>query len=297
MPLSVRWSTLWVCVLLSAPLAVRADEPLPPVVAPAAAAVTEAHHPAEPVETKTDSPSVSVPVLSNESLSAVSGSNSEAAAAQSAPLPLADPRPAAEHGDAAAQYLLGQTLEGQQHPEEARMWYERAAAQDHAAAIHQLAQLYGKGEGGPQDEHKGFELSLRAAELGWPEAMWDVANSYGAGRVAPRDLLAACTWILRTREHAGTDKPKLAEQATQVLPYLERALSLEQVAACRKQASVWPPSAAAALPARARTTTVAALTPNRRQLGKKRGARVQVSKATSRSRVAASKRRVAVARR
>jgi hypothetical protein len=292
-------------VLLSAPLAVRADEPQPPVAAPAAAVVTEAHRPAEPVETKTESPSVPVApqsqapvVLSNESLSAVSQPNAEAAAAQSAPLlPLADPRSAAEHGDAAAQYLLGQALEGQQHPEEARMWYERAAAQDHAAAIHQLAQLYGKGEGGPQDEHKGFELSLRAAELGWPEAMWDVANSYGAGRVAPRDLLAACTWILRTREHAGTDKPKLAEQATQVLPYLERALSLEQVAACRKQASVWPPSAAAALPARAHTIAVAAVTPSRRQIGKKHGARVQVSKAKGRVRVVASKRRVAVARR
>lgn len=156
-------------------------------------------------------------------------------------------RAAAERGEAAAQFQVGQALQDEKRPAEARQWFERAAAQDHPAAIHRLARIYEKGEGVAADPQKGFELSLKAAQLGWAEAMWDVANSYGAGRVAPRDLLSACTWILRAREHAGDDKPEITEQARQVLPYLERALSLAQVAACRKQALEWPPTSVQAV--------------------------------------------------
>lgn len=305
MHLSRYWSVVFSALALAAPLHAFADD-LPPAQAPVTAVVAAASAPAateaaataaalstadaQPAPVAATGPAV---VLSNETVQQPAGPAGHPDQAIAGGEMASDTRGQAERGDAAAQYLLGRTLQDEQQHEAARLWFERAAAQDHAAAVHQLAQLYEQGQGGPKDEHKGFELSLRAAELGWPEAMWDVASRYGAGRVAPRDLLAACTWILRARDHSGGENSSVAEQAREVLPYLERALSLEQLAICRKQASVWPPSAAAALPV---ARLAAALPSGRAQAKSKRGTRTHVAKSGPRVRATNVSRRRAAAR-
>ncbi|MEY4754201.1 MAG: hypothetical protein RJA44_1876, partial [Pseudomonadota bacterium] len=257
MHLSGRWSVLVAGFLLMSALQAQAAEAAvspaaaAEAVAPAAAVPTAEAVPAlapvaEPAAEPVAEPTAVVPAPQAVETPA-SPATVEAAPALTPAIPPAaaadeDPRPAAERGDAAAQYQLGLKLQDEQQLDEARAWFERAGAQDHPAALHQLAQIYDKGLGVAADPHKGFELSLKAARLGLPEAMWDVATGYGAGRAGPRDLLSACTWILRARDHAGPEAPQMAEQVRQVLPYLERALSLEQVASCRKQAAVWPPT-------------------------------------------------------
>lgn len=203
-----------------------------PAVPPAAAAVAAPAATPAPV-------AVASTVLTNESLVAAP----VLAAAASVPAPAPTPAPAvlATNLPGAADYLRGTELVQAGQFEDARTLLERAAALNHPAAPHALAGLYTAGRGVPADPARAFELALRSARLGWPAAMWDVADSYGAGRGVTRDLLASCVWMLRVRDHSGDDK--LIEQATQVLPYMERALTLVQLATCHKHGSIWPPEA------------------------------------------------------
>jgi hypothetical protein len=204
--------------------------------APAASATQAEPTPAAaaPASTPVAQPS---PVLTNESLVAAPLPPSPASA--SAPAPGPAPVVLAATLPGAADYQRGTELVQAGQFAAARTLLERAAALNHPAAPHALAGLYAAGQGVPANPARAFELALRSAHLGWPAAMWDVADSYGAGRGVTRDLLASCVWMLRVRDHSGDDK--LIEQATQVLPYMERALTLVQMATCHKHGSIWPP--------------------------------------------------------
>lgn len=225
-------------------------------VAPAVAAVSAAQAeptPAVPPAAVAVAASAATPVavastvLTNESLvaapvlAAAAAASVPAQAPAFAPAPVPTPAPVVLAADlpGAADYQRGTELVQAGQFEAARTLLERAAALNHPAASHALAGLYAAGQGVPADPARAFELALRSARLGWPAAMWDVADSYGAGRGVTRDLLASCVWMLRVRDHSGDDK--LIEQATQVLPYMERALTLVQMATCHKHGSIWPP--------------------------------------------------------
>ena len=128
----------------------------------------------------------------------------------------------AEAGYAEAQNSVGSGLQAEQRYEEARTWYERAAAQGHALAINNLGYLYDLGLGVKQDRQKGFELYSRAADLGWGEAMWNLANMYGAGQLGAKDLNMACVWTLRAVRFADPREKQRFAPAFRAAVYFER---------------------------------------------------------------------------
>jgi len=79
-------------------------------------------------------------------------------------------RPLAEHGNAEAQYQLGQMyFFGEGVPEdleEGFRWVRKAAEQGHAEAQFQLGQMYYFGEGVPEDLQEGLAWVRKAAKQG-----------------------------------------------------------------------------------------------------------------------------------
>lgn len=152
-------------------------------------------------------------------------------------------RMAAERGHAEAQNSMGSVLQAEKRYEEALPWYEMASSQGHALATNNLAYLYDLGLGVKQDRRKGFELYSRAADLGWAEAMWNIANMYGAGQLGEPDFVAACVWSFRARKFAASSERQLLDHLSRVIPYFERSLSAEQFTSCREQSETWVPTA------------------------------------------------------
>jgi len=152
-------------------------------------------------------------------------------------------RMAAELGYAEAQNSVGSGLQAEKRYEEALPWYEKASAQGHALATNNLAYLFDLGLGVKQDRHKGFELYSRAADLGWAEAMWNIANMYGAGQLGEKDLVGACVWTMRARKFAAPHERQLLNHLSRTIPFLERSLSAEQLASCKQQSESWAPTA------------------------------------------------------
>lgn len=152
-------------------------------------------------------------------------------------------RMAAERGNAEAQNSVGSGLQEEKRYEEALSWYEKAAAQGHPLATNSLAYLYDLGLGVKQDRRKGFELYSRAADLGWAEAMWNIANMYGAGQLGEKDMVSACVWAMRARKFSTPQERQLQNLLNQVIPQFERTLSPEQLASCNQQSENWVPLA------------------------------------------------------
>jgi hypothetical protein len=151
-------------------------------------------------------------------------------------------RASADQGYAEAQNSVGSALQAEKKFSEALPWYEKASAQGHALATNNLAYLHDLGLGVPQDRRKGFELYSKAADLGWAEAMWNLANMYGSGQLGKEDLLMACVWIIRAKRYASPSESQLHAQVARVLPRLERMLPPATLANCKEQGESWRPS-------------------------------------------------------
>lgn len=152
-------------------------------------------------------------------------------------------RMAADRGNAEAQNSVGSGLQAEKRYEEALPWYEKASVQGHALATNNLAYLYDLGLGVKQDRRKGFDLYSRAADLGWAEAMWNIANMYGAGQLGEKDMVSACVWAKRARKFSAPQERQLQNHLNRVIPQLERLLPPEQLASCNQQSESWAPIA------------------------------------------------------
>ena len=148
---------------------------------------------------------------------------------------------AAEQGYAEAQNSLGSMLQAEKNYVEAKSWYELAMAQNHSMATNSLGYLYDIGLGIPQDRNKGFELYSRAANLGWSEAMWNLANMHGAGQVGKPDLFMACVWAVRAQKYAEHHNPLLTKLTQRALPGVKNNLSGKDWAKCQQDANSWVP--------------------------------------------------------
>ena len=93
----------------------------------------------------------------------------------------------------------------------------------------------------PQDRNKAFQLWSNAAELGWAEAMWNLARLYGSGGLGARDLMAACAWNARARGYAKPFERGLLSRTAQTAAFLEKELHAGELAACRTLAAKWVP--------------------------------------------------------
>ncbi len=151
-------------------------------------------------------------------------------------------RRAAAAGNPDAQHSLGSALQAEKRYAEALGWYQKGAAQEHVRSISSLAALYDAGLGVKQDRNEAFQLWSRAAELGWAEAMWNLANQYRVGAFGERDLTAACAWTYRARGYALPDRG-LAVRADQASAYFQQTLHIGELAACKTLAGQWQPKA------------------------------------------------------
>lgn len=149
-------------------------------------------------------------------------------------------RRAAETGSAEGQNGLGSGAQAKRRYEEARRWYELAAQQNHAMAIANLGALYDLGLGVPQDRKRGFDLYMRAADLGEPMAMWNLANMYGAGQLGAKDMVTACIWTRRALYYSEIGSA-VAFHASRAMSAMTKALSLQDLQACAQQEHDWKP--------------------------------------------------------
>jgi TPR repeat protein/HEAT repeat protein len=111
--------------------------------------------------------------------------------------------PAAEKGDAVAQYLMGSTFDQgvvvQQDHKKAVYWYEKAAAQGFANAQNNLGTFYLGGQGVAKDLASARKLFLAAAAQGNAVACGNLALIYRTGAGVPVDEYEANRWdTLRT---------------------------------------------------------------------------------------------------
>jgi TPR repeat protein len=109
--------------------------------------------------------------------------------------------PAAEVGDAGAQYLLGvQFWRGRgvaRNDATAAQWFTRAAEQNHSDAMTDLALMYQAGEGVEEDPKRAFLLLTKAADIGNLSAQFQVGKAFQHGIGVGKDLIKARYWYER----------------------------------------------------------------------------------------------------
>jgi len=110
--------------------------------------------------------------------------------------------PAAQAGDANAQYLLGmQFWRGRgvvRNDADAARWFTSAAEQNHSDAMTDLAAMYRLGEGVEKDTRRAFSLLMKAADMGNATAQYDLGQAYQQGTGVTKDMIHARYWL----EHA-----------------------------------------------------------------------------------------------
>jgi uncharacterized protein len=107
--------------------------------------------------------------------------------------------PAAQAGDARAQYLLASLyVNGNGVPKdmkEAATWLERSAAQGYGRAGADLGMSYLVGRYHPKDTKLGAELLFKAASQGEPSAMYNLGVMYRDGLGVPPDPAKAAKYF------------------------------------------------------------------------------------------------------
>ena len=107
-------------------------------------------------------------------------------------------RTQAEHGDASAQYRLGQHYAAAQNLMEAKKWYEKAAAQGYADAAYKLGRLYDdahdKTKAGQYYETARQQWE-KAANAGDADAQYQLGVMYREGLGIPVDAAQARVWF------------------------------------------------------------------------------------------------------
>jgi TPR repeat protein len=116
---------------------------------------------------------------------------------------------AAERGDAAAQYKLGNMYaRGQsvtRDDGQAVSWLHKAADQGHAAAQYGLASMYASGRGVSKDDGLALQWLRRAADQGHAAAQDVLGIFYAQGRGTPRDDVAAVEWLRKSADQGYAD--------------------------------------------------------------------------------------------
>jgi len=145
---------------------------------------------------------------------------------------LAEFRPLAEAGMAAAQFRLGTMYEnGRGLPrdlDEAKAWYTRAAAQGYSGALYSLGYVcFTQGDGAC-----AVEWWSRAARQGSADAMFSLGVLYDEGSAVPRDPVQAHMWydLAAASGAAGAAEKRDA---------IAQGMSAAEVAEARSRAQAW----------------------------------------------------------
>lgn len=103
-----------------------------------------------------------------------------------------------DHADALV-YVAGGLLDGkgifEQDADQAREYYEKAAAQGHPAALGQLGAIYEQGIGCDPDPAAAARYTIRAAEAGFPQGQFNLFVLYIHGTGVEQDSEKAIHWL------------------------------------------------------------------------------------------------------
>lgn len=80
--------------------------------------------------------------------------------------------------------------------------FQEAAKHDDIRALNYLGIMYAEGQGASHDDYKAADMFFKAAILGYPEAMANLARMYSLGRGGPQDNKAAVS-AYRAAARAG----------------------------------------------------------------------------------------------
>lgn len=107
----------------------------------------------------------------------------------------------AQAGDPEAQYAVGEMyLKGRGpavDPEQALVWFGKAARQGHVKAKYRLGYMHLRGLGTRKDVERAFALIREAAEAGYSPAQFQLGRMYASGTGTTRDLDQALAWLRR----------------------------------------------------------------------------------------------------
>lgn len=139
-------------------------------------------------------------------------------------------------GDASAQYALGRAYETgsgiQKSPQQAALWYRKAADQGNAKAQNSLGVLYWMGEGVDKDKKEAVQWYRKAASQGDANAMFNLGAAYYNGEgVATNDTLALA-WFLLSAEGgipSGQEAAKRSEQEHQPWMFNDACLAIGEM--------------------------------------------------------------------
>ncbi len=117
---------------------------------------------------------------------------------------LAELRPAAEGGDAKAQYYLGgmywQGRQVDKDLQKARLWLRRSLDNGYVEAARELGNLYSHGLGVEGDNKEAAELYRKAAKAGDPVAQRNLGLMYEEGEGVEYNATKAARWFRRAAE-------------------------------------------------------------------------------------------------
>ncbi len=118
-------------------------------------------------------------------------------------------RTAAEHGDAGAQFELGQCYAKGEGVDkdmfEATKWYRKAAEQGHADAQYNLGMSYARGEGVERKMAEAVKWYRKSAEQGSPDAQFSLGMHYWIGNGVEKDMEEAVKWYRKSAEQGFPD--------------------------------------------------------------------------------------------
>ncbi len=86
------------------------------------------------------------------------------------------------------------------------------------------------------------KFNTKSANLGWAEAMFNLANMYGAGQLGEIDYYKAYIWCSRSGKYAEPGWRGLDKRSSQCLEYLNGKLPPEQITKARREAASWAPN-------------------------------------------------------
>lgn len=149
---------------------------------------------------------------------------------------LAECQPAADAGDAVAQFCLGRLYANgfgvAMDDVQALRWYGAAAEQGHAEAQFNLAVFHANGWGVPMDGAEATKWNRLAAEQGFVQAQMTLAKNFHYGRGVAPDLVEAYRWYEIAKQY-GDDSAQIGADE------VEAELSPEQLAAAKALVQQW----------------------------------------------------------
>ena len=153
-------------------------------------------------------------------------------------------KPLAEQGDADAQYNLALMYrKGQGVPQddaEAARWYRKSAEQGYANAQYNLGVMYAKGQGVPEDYAEAVKWYRKAAAQGKADAQYNLGVTYYNGQGVPQDYVQAHMWF--DLAAAGSPPGEDRDSAVKNRDIVAKLMTPAQIAEAQRLAGKWRPS-------------------------------------------------------